>query len=422
MGQAMIFLTVDRIAFGVDRLLEFMADRAAVEACRPPTPPGGARAIRTVARRGFPDGITFQLDICSRLPPTSEATGVDAVIDQLLATITAGLNPARTFTDLGIRLLWHFVELPPPELLATSAAGPSSELETFGEASQSWALRVDVCERGHPWIAPGRDPDLRKVRSILDRHPQPRLILPENDAASFRGDLIVLIALFAAKAWCLALRDDRLPTFFQGYCDQLFGRERERRKLSEAEWRGVVDRVFLRLYSGKVGMGFTMPVGAPSFRAYIFRALRGQAAGAASGSGRMPKPGRFPSSIQEAAAHLGVSHMTVRRWMIRLHFREWTEESWLAVSAKITPKKQWQELTAQLQKGGLRGDAARKRVQRCKRSGLTPNEARRQHASPQSRKGTCTACRDEQVLGELYQGKFYCAACFVEKTGITPTE
>jgi transposase len=136
----------------------------------------------------------------------------------------------------------------------------------------------------------------------------------------------------------------------------------------------------------------------------------------------MPKPGRFPSSIQEAAAHLGVSHMTVRRWMSRLEFREWTEEAWTAVSAKVRLKERWRQVTAHLREMGLREEAARKRVQRLKRTGRTPDEARRQHASPQSRKGTCTACGDEQVLGELYQGKFHCSVCYAEKRGIFPTE
>jgi hypothetical protein len=108
-----------------------------------------------------------------------------------------------------------------------------------------------------------------------------------------------------------------------------------------------------------------MPVLAPSFRAYIARAIRGQAANEASGTRPNPKPGRFPASIEEAAANLGVSHMTVRRWMKRLQLGEWTEATWMTVSAKITPKKQWQELNAQLRKRGLREDAARKRVQRC---------------------------------------------------------
>ena len=114
--------------------------------------------------------------------------------------------------------------------------------------------------------------------------------------------------------------------------------------------------------------------------------------------------------------------MTVRRCMSRLHFREWSEETWSAVSAQIAAKKQWQELTAQLRKKGLGKDAARKRVQRCKRGGLTANEARRQNSSPESPRSTCTACGEEQVVGELYQGKFYCLECYREKMGISLTE
>ena len=165
-----------------------------------------------------------------------------------------------------------------------------------------------------------------------------------------------------------------------------------------------------------------MPVLTPSFRAYIAQAIRGQAANELCRTRPVPKPGRFPSSINQAAAQLGVSHMTVRRCMSRLHRCEWTEETWLAVSAELADKKQWQELTAQLQKEGLSEDAARKRVQRCKKRGLTPHEARSRNSSPQAPNGTCTACKDEQVVGEVYQGKFYCAVCYAEKLGISPSE
>jgi hypothetical protein len=248
------------------------------------------------------------------------------------------------------------------------------------------------------------------------------MLLPTQDAASFRDDFIALIALFAAKAQCLAPRDDQLPTFFRSYCDRFFGRVREREKLSQAEWYGVVDWVFQRLYRGQAGMDFTMPVLASSFRAYIGRAIRGQAANKAPGRRPIPKSCRFPSSIEEAAAELGVSHMTVRCCMKQLQWREWTEATWMAVSAKLTSKKQWQELNAQLRKRGLREEAARKRVQCCKKRGLTPHEARSRNSSPQAPNGTCTACKDEQVVGEVYQGKFYCAVCYVEKMGISPSE
>jgi hypothetical protein len=423
MGHTSIFLTLDRLALGVDRLLEFMSDRAAVESFRPPSPPNGALAVRTVIPVDFGDGMRFQINLCSPLPPPRVASSVDPVIRQLLAKITTPSSSLVSESkDLGMELIWIFTEPPPQELLLRIGEGPNPELVEFSKAALSWIFGVSVCEVCYPWIAPKRNPDLRKVRSVLDQYARPRLILPTKDAASFRDDFLALIALFAAKAQCLAPRDDQLPTFFRGYCDRFFGRVRERKKLSQAQWHGVVDRVFQRLYRGQAGMGFTMPVLASSFRAYIGRAIRGQAASEASGGRPIPKPCRFPASIEEAAANLGVSHMTVRRCMKRLQLRDWTEATWMAVSAKITPKKQWQELNAQLRKRGLREDAARKRVQRCKSRGLTPNEARSRNASPQAPKGTCTACKEEQVVGEVYRGKFYCIVCYAEKIGISPTE
>jgi hypothetical protein len=423
MGQGLIFLTLDRLAFGVDRLLGFMNDRAAVESLRPPTPPDGAIATHTAIEENFGDGTTFQLLIRSHLLPTSEASSVDPVIRQLLATILApSFSSESEPIDLRIELIWNYSELPPPSLRVPCGEEPNPKLVSFLMAAQGWTLHVDVCEGCYPWIDPKGNSELRKVRSILDRYAKPRLILPERDSAGFRDDFIALIALFAAKAQCLAPRDDQLPTFFRSYCDRFFGREREWRKLSEAAWHGIVDQVFQRLYCGQAGRGFTMPVLTPSFRAYIAQAIRGQAANELCRTRPVPKPGRFPSSINQAAAQLGVSHMTVRRCMSRLHRCEWTEETWLAVSAELADKKQWQELTAQLQKEGLSEDAARKRVQRYKRGGLTPNEARRQNSSPESRKGTCTACGEEQAVGELYQGKFYCGECYREKMEISLTE
>lgn len=419
MGHNLVFLTVDRIAFGVDRLLEFVADRAAAESSRPPSPPCGGCAIHTAIGKRFENGTTFHLDICSRPPPTLAAS-VDPVIRKLLAKFTAPpLVLLNKMNDLGINMVWYFAEPIPQELLFPSGDRPNPELDTFLQKAQSWVLRVSVCEVCYPWINPKRYPELRKVRFVLDSYAQPRLILPESDAASFREDFIALIALFAAKAQCLGHRDDRLIKFFRSYCDRFFGIERKRRKLSEADWYGVVDVVFHRLYSGIAGRGFTMPVLAPSFRSYVAKAVRGQAASVAPGKRQILKPGRFPASIMEAAANLRVSHMTVRRYMNQLDFREWTQDAWEGVSAKITPKKQWQALTTELQKSGLEKDAARKRVQRCKRSGLTLNEARRQNF-PKGRMGTCSACGEEQALGELFQGKFHCSACYAEKTGFSP--
>jgi hypothetical protein len=320
--------------------------------------------------------------------------------------------------DLEIEIIWHFEEPVPPTLLQSQRGVANPQLDAFLNSHRSWHLRVCVCETCSAWIAAKRKPELRKIRSILDRYALPRLVLPQRDPASHRDDFIALIGLFAAKAQCLAPRDEDLPRFFRSYCDRLFGGERKRRKLSEADWYGLIDRVFERLYRGEAGSGFTMPAVPGTFRAYIRQAVRGQAASVVPASQQARKPSRFPASIKEAANSLGVSHMTVRRYMSRLHFPEWTEQAWLAVSETILPKKRWQDLTADLRVSGLKADAARKRVQRLKQKGLTPKEARCQDSAP-LRKGTCTACGEEQVPGELHQGKFFCAECFREKKGIS---
>jgi hypothetical protein len=252
----------------------------------------------------------------------------------------------------------------------------------------------------------------------LDQYARPRLILPKRDPAHYREDFIALIAMFAAKAQCIGPRDDELPRFLRGYCDRFFSYERKSRKLSEADWYGVIDRVYGRLYRGEQGMGFTMPVFPGSFRAYIRQAVRGEAANAAPARRPIRKKTGFPGSINEAADRLDVSHMTVRRWMTRLHFSVWTEEAWLAVSRETMTKKQWEALSADLRAAGLGAEAARKRVQRCKIKGLTPHEARRQTSTAQ-RRGTCTACCEERVLGAFYRGSFLCGDCLREKKGIS---
>jgi hypothetical protein len=410
------FLTVSTIAFGVDKLLEFVADRAAMESSRPVIPPCGGRAIHSVEAKQFDDGTAFELRICSKIPPPPGASSVNPVIQKLLEKLTApSPNLLSKMNDLDIGLVWHFTEPIPDKLLFPSGDKPNPELDTFLQNAWGWILRVDVCEVCYPWIKAKRNRELVEIRSALDEHAQPRLILPEKDAASFREDFIALIAMFAAKAQCLCPEDNQLPEFFRSYCDRLFGSEREHRKLSRAEWYGVVDTVFRRLYCGIAGNGFTMPALAPSFRCYVAKAIQGEAANAAPRKW-IPKPGRFPASIEDAANNLEVSHMTVRRCMNRLKFHEWTEETWTAVSTEIAPRKQWQELTAQLQKSGLKEGAARKQIQRWKRSGLTPDEARRR-TLPSGRKGTCTACREENAPGEMFQGKFYCGKCYGEKTG-----
>jgi hypothetical protein len=120
-------------------------------------------------------------------------------------------------------------------------------------------------------------------------------------------------------------------------------------------------------------------------------------------------------SIDEAATRLGVSPMTVRRWMGRLHFRQWTEKAWAEVWARVIPKKGWQEVIAGLQAAGLPPETARKRVQRWKSRGLTLDEARRRSAPAKEPRGTCSACEEEQAAGRFYGGKFFCAECLAEK-------
>jgi hypothetical protein len=421
MGHDSTFLTVDAIAFGVDQLLEFVADRTAMESSRPPTPTCGGRANHFVVAKRFDDGATFELRICSKPPPASGgARIVNPVIQKLLEEATAPSPKLLSkMNDLEIDMVWHFAEPTPPELLFPSGDGPNPELEKFFQDSQSWILRVSVCELCYPWINAKRDPEFRKIRSTLDQYAQPRLILPESDAGSFRGDFIALIAMFAAKAQCLGPKDNELPKFFRSYCDQLFDGKKKRRQFSEAEWHGVIDAVFRRLYRGTAGMGFTMPVLAPSFRFYVAKSIRYQLYTATSRIRLIPKPGRFPASIGDAATKLGVSHMTVRRFMKRLGFKQWDEKTWTTVSAEIMLKKRWQELAKDLQRSGSKEDAARKRVLRCKLGGLPLNEARRR-TLPKGRKGTCTSCGDEQVLGEVFEGRFLCSTCYAEKTGFSP--
>jgi hypothetical protein len=105
MGHRRVFLTVEQIAFGVDKLLKLVDDRAAVESRRPPHSPDGL-SIRTAAGRNFRNGVRFQLNICSR-PPTPPENELDANIERALATITSGhLGSGTEEKDLGIDMHW----------------------------------------------------------------------------------------------------------------------------------------------------------------------------------------------------------------------------------------------------------------------------------------------------------------------------
>jgi hypothetical protein len=309
---------------------------------------------------------------------------------------------------------WYSVEPLPQELVSEPRDQSGTEGALGANTSRSWILRVNVWEHCYPWIKPGRERDLRRVRSILDKYALPRVILPQTDAAAFREDFIALLALFAGKANCLATRDERLPRFFRSYCDGLFP-GKMRQKLSEAEWYGAVDRVFERLYLGEPGMGFTMPAFAASFRAYVSRAIRGAAADSRCKTRRVLKTTGFPESTDDAATRLGVSHMTVRRWMQRRHIREWTQAVWLEVYAEVTAKKGWQKIITRLQEKGLLAEAARKQVQRWKQLGLPLGEALRRSSPTKASRGTCNACGEMQAAGDLYEGKFHCGSCLAEK-------
>lgn len=385
-------MSLDQIGAGVEKLLAFVTDRAAVESRRPPTLPDGLH-IRTLDVEQFPDGVTFQLRIISHPMPRTTATDIGA-------EIWPNRSPTDGTNDLGIHMIWH--------------DAPTDLTET----SEPWMLWVDVCEDYYPWVPRGTA-EFRKIRSILDAYARPRLILPKKHIAEFREECVALIALFAAKERCLAPRDEHLPQFFRSYCARFFSRQR-RNQLSEADWHGIVDRVFERLFSGQVGMGFTMPPRPLSFRAYVSKAIRGQVASARGWRRPIRKQDRFPSSIDAAAHHIGVSHMTVRRWVRRLHFREWSEEAWLAVSSRVAPKKQWQKVDAKLRGLGLRADAARKRVQRWRNRGLTPSEALRLASPAKPARGTCTACGLVNAAGGLLNGKFFCGECLAEKLGHSP--
>jgi hypothetical protein len=309
-------------------------------------------------------------------------------------------------------MVWYFAERQPVEVLEPTSGGFVDRRHAFG---------VSVCEEDWLCLPPEREAELRKIRSVLDGFAQPRLVLPKSNAAVFRDDFIAMIALFASKKQFL-VPNDQLCQFFRSYCDQLFGRVREHRQLGGAEWHGIVDRVFLRFFSGKVGKGFSMPTYPASFRAYVSKAIRGGAAGTAVSKSRPLRAGRFPARIDEAAASLGVSHMTVRRWMKRLQLRELNEDAWVSVSARISTKKRWQDLASELEQSGVEKEAARKRVQRLKKNGITPTRARGRCSSISPFQGTCAACGEERIAVSVHEGKPLCRTCYSEKTGVPATE
>jgi hypothetical protein len=322
-------LNPEHLAFGVGDLLELLADEQRLEASRPPAPNGGV-AISTVAGRTFADDVRFELRLDS---------------------------PAQGRDDSGLTMLWCRAAGEPP-----------------------WRLDVDVEVRYYPWPNAPDFPgfgEFRKFRSIMDKYAQPRLIVLAANAGEFRADYLALLALFAVKEKCLAPNED-LVRHFRAYCsglfqamfDKLFRRRHGgQHSLALEEWNGLVDKVFERLYHGKAGQGFTMPARPDSFRSYVQKALRGEFARLWGRKQAGGNRSRFPQSIEEAAAVLGVAGMTVRRWMKRLGVPAWSPETWELVSGKLRPKKCWQEITKELERSGLKPGAARKRVQRWKQEG-----------------------------------------------------
>jgi hypothetical protein len=374
-------LRIEQLAFGVSELLALLADEQGLEARRPSAPPDGVVVISTLVDREFPDGVCFELRLVS---------------------------PPRRRHESGLTMVWY------------GEGGPSLP---------PWRLDVDIEVCSYPWASPEDLPgfaDFRKFRSILDEFAQPRLIVPATNAGAFQVDYMALLALFAVKAKCLAPTED-LVRQFRGYCSGLFQDmfdKRYRRRVGSQdglpleEWTGIVDKVFGRLYHGKAGRGFTMPSRPESFRAYVWQALRGEFARLWGRTRVAGNDTGFPQSVAAAAANLGVSEMTVHRRLKRLGQSAWSPEAWESVSGQVRLKKQWQEITQELERSGSKPAAARKKVQRWKKDGLTPGEAL-QRMKPTHPRGVCSACREEGAIGEQYRGKFLCAECLAEKLNET---
>jgi hypothetical protein len=375
MGHEIVRLTLEHITFGVGEMLALLASEQGPEGHRLPAPPDGGVAIDTVADRTFFDYVHFELCLVS---------------------------PTRGAYDSGLTMLWFWAVRGLP----------------------AWRLDVDVEISFYPWPNATDFPgfgEFRKYRSVLDKYAQPRIIVPAANAGQFRDDYVALLALFAVKEKCLDPNDE-LVRHFRAYCsglfrdtfDKLYCRRRGgRHGLSLDEWNGLVDKVFERLYHGKAGQGFTMPSRPESFRAYVHKALRGEFARL---WGRKQAPSNrtgFPQSVEDAAARLGVSGMTVRRCMKRLGTGAWSLQVWESIADQLRLKKRWQEITKDLEKSGCKPDTARKKVQRWKSLGLTPAEARRQTAT--NPRGVCSACREENTIGDWFRGKFFCSECLAEK-------
>lgn len=384
MRQSAIFLTLSQAEFGVDELLKVMP---ILESLRPSAPPDST-AVHTAAGRTFPSGVRFELHVNSPLPdslPTAE--GVTKEHSRLIQVEDQG-------RDLGVDMLWYYFKPPQPQ----RDVQPARDTGAGQMSSKSWFLELGVCEDYSPWLKPGKDRDLRQIRSTLDGFAQPRLIVPATNVEQFRDDYIALIGIFAAKAKCLAPQDGEFPTFFRRYCGQCFSRIRQRSRLTEAEWHSAVDRVFRRLYAGDVGAGFTMPTYPESFRSYLSSALRGAVVETRDRDRRhqtgvdtnvlegAPEAGNsrerqvvdeahFPSSIAEAADRLGVSHMTVRRMMKRLGYDTWTQEAWMQIADEWKTEDGWRMVCDRLQQDGRSKKTAMQCIRRWRKKSLSLSDA-----------------------------------------------
>jgi hypothetical protein len=416
MGQPSGFLTVKHLASGIDEMLALLANEGALESLRPPQPPEpNAEAISSVISKVLSGEIRFSLKLLSR--PLEEG---DSGIWLLWQNEDPAVVQLPFDPELEWEKYWSWLELNRQpkvfDLDVDLALGPGRPMPFL-----LWSAKPAGQKKS--------DPVLRRVRSVAAKHAQPRLIFPIKGAALYRDDAIALAAMFAAKAECLRIDND-LSSFFRTYCtslfhtsfDKLFHRYGNRGNLPMQDWHEVVDRAFDRLYRADKAQGFTMPDQPNSFRAYVRQVLRGEAATDWSRPRSVARGAGTPTSVDEAAARLGISTRTVRRLLNRLNLHEWTEATWEAVRERAQRKASWQVVQRRLEESGRKPDAARKQVQRWRRQGRSPDEALSSLAADNVQLPNCTACgapagRDDQGRVLRYEGHPMCAECWLEKTG-----
>jgi hypothetical protein len=300
---------------------------------------------------------------------------------------------------------------------------------------EGWIVRVAVSEFYSLWLNPRKDPELRKLRTILTHYALSRLVLPAENPERLRDDYVALIGVFAAKAGALSPQDNEFPSFFRKFCTSNFMRLKQRKTLGDAEWYSAIDRVFRRLFSPN-STGFTMPEYATSFRDYIRRALRGAVADVRdrdrhsvidvdlmenmseathSPSSCVIDEVDFPPSIDLAATKLGVSPMTVRNWRKELGHQTWTSAAWVQIVAKWKEKEEWRKVCEQMQAGGSSMKNAKKRIERWKKQGMSLEDAQKRSAPKKAPPRNCSSCGESTAHGEVYGGKLLCPECYAEK-------